>query len=253
VTAPRPGNAPHGGRVPAPVTETLRRALGYPYAAPGESFVFRDGRTFALDPAALAGRTPVLAHGSNRAPSQLARKFADFPGDAGTVPVTYLWLHDYDVVYSAHVTRYGAIASTLQHAPGCRVRVAVTWLDGAQLDRMHATEGNYSVGVLARAHMASEVATPPLDGHLLMYRSARGPLTEAGTPVGLAAVHARPRPHPARTQGQMLEALRRAVAPRRAFEPFIRDLVADPGLRRACARHLAATAVSARVPHFRQV
>jgi hypothetical protein len=239
--------------VPARVTETLRRALGYPYAAPDESFVFRDGRACALDPAALTGRTPVLAHGSNRAPGQLARKFADFPGRAGTIPVTYLWLHDYDVVYSAHVTRYGAIASTLQHTPECRVRVAVTWLDDAQLARMHATEGNYTVGVLAGARMASEVATPPLDGHLLMYRSARGPLTEAGTPVGLAAVHARPRPHPARTQGQMLEALRRAVAPKRAFEPFIRDLVTDPGLRRVCTDHLAATAAPADVPHFREV
>jgi len=232
---------------------TLRRALGYPYPAPGESFVFRDGRARAFDPRELAGRTPVLAHGSNRAPAQLARKFADFSGDAGTVPVTYLWLHDYDVVYSAHVTRYGAIASTLQHAPGCRARVAVTWLDAAQLERMHATEGNYAVGALTGVNLESEVPAPPLDGHLLMYRSARGPLSEAGTPLGLAAVHARPRPHPARTQGQVLEALRRAVAPARAFEPFIRDLVNDAAFRRACARHLGATAVPARVPHFRAV
>ena len=55
----------------------LRLAKGYPYAAPGGSYLYRDGTSAPLsgplDPALTAGRVPIIAHGSNRAPEQVHR------------------------------------------------------------------------------------------------------------------------------------------------------------------------------------
>src|SRR3546814_20831446 len=69
-----------------------------------------------------------------------SRKFGHLAGAASAIPVTRTWLGDHDVVYSAHVTRYGSLSATLHRAPGTRVQVYVTWLTEAQLPRMHETE-----------------------------------------------------------------------------------------------------------------
>jgi hypothetical protein len=244
-----------GWRLPETVTARLRLALGYPYRAPSGAYVFHDGAVHDFDPALLEGRTPVLAHGSNRAPSQLARKFAHFPASASTIPVSYVWLHDYDVVYSAHVTSYGAVASTLQHAPGCRARVALTWLDPQQLARMHETEGNYSFGVLDGVAVAPEAGEGDLSRRMTMYLSNHGHLVDDAhpsdaRPIGLSAVRAEPRPHSARTQGQILETLRRRLAPERGFEGFVLGIVHDDDVRHALNAALAEHAGPTRVPHF---
>ena len=129
----------------------LRLAKGYPYAAPDGSYLYRDGESLALtgplDPALTSGRVPVIAHGSNRAPEQIHRKFGHLKGTASEIPVTRAWLSDHDVVYSAHMTRYGSISATLHEAPGTRVQVYVTRLTEAQLPRMLETEigwGHYA-------------------------------------------------------------------------------------------------------------
>ena len=119
----------------------LDLARCYPYCRPGACYLFRAGEARTLPEAVaraelFAERTPVIAHGSNRSPRQLARKF----GAAAEIPVSRAWLGDYDVVYSAHITQYGAVASTLQYRPGTRVRLAVNWLDQAQLARMPGNE-----------------------------------------------------------------------------------------------------------------
>lgn len=141
----------------------LRLAKGYPYAAPAGSYLYRDGASRALsgalDPDLTAGRVPVIAHGSNRAPEQLHRKFGHLEGAASEIPVTRAWLADHDVVYSAHMTRYGSISATLHEAPGTRVQVYVTWLTEAQLPRMHETEigaGNYGYGRMSGLDLAVE-------------------------------------------------------------------------------------------------
>jgi hypothetical protein len=256
--------AGRGWALPDLASARARLALGYPYPAPAAAYTFRAGAVAPFDPACLKGRTPVIAHGSNRAPGQLARKFAAFEGEAATIPVSFAWLHDYDVVYSAHITTYGAVASTLQHVPGVRVRVAVTWLDTPQLARMHETEGNYGFGQLRGARVchdapldaAGEAAgeageeAPPRPS-LAMYLSDHGHLADdGGAPVGLAAVEAHGRPHAARSQGQVLEMLRRRLAPGRGFESFILDNVDCAATRRARIAALTETAGATRVPHF---
>lgn len=52
--------------------------------------------------------TPVLAIGSNGAPSQLERKFpaSDFPETV--IPVVKCALMDFDVVYACHISGYAS-------------------------------------------------------------------------------------------------------------------------------------------------
>ena len=70
----------------------------------------------------------------------IARKFQDWPLPL-RIPVLCAKLADFDVVYSAHFTRYGAIPATLHPCPGAATDVAVQWLTPAEFERMDATEG----------------------------------------------------------------------------------------------------------------
>ena len=125
------------------MTTVIALATGYPYEFPACSYLFADHARHPLPndlPAELKGRIPVIACGSNRAPEQLARKFQDWPLPL-RIPVLCAKLFGFDVVYSAHFTRYGAVPATLHPCPGATVDVAVQWLTPAELERMDATEG----------------------------------------------------------------------------------------------------------------
>ena len=107
----------------------------------------------------------MIAHGSNRSPEQLQRKFADLPVAETSIPVTRAWLADHDVVYSAHVTQYGAIAANLRSTPGTTVEIYVTWLSEPQLNRMHETElggENYAYGRLSGIDLKIEAGPAAL-------------------------------------------------------------------------------------------
>ena len=176
-------------RLPDEESELLALAKGYPYDAPESSYLFANGNAKPLEAAgtvAYGDRVPVLAHGSNRSPHQLKRKF----GAAAEIPVSFGWLADYDVVYSAHITQYGAVASTLQHLPGTRVRLAVNWLGKRQLARMHETEGpsNYAFGRLAEVELTLEQGPAARCAEIFVYLGRNGCLDLDERPVGLAAV-----------------------------------------------------------------
>jgi hypothetical protein len=196
--------------------------MGYPYEAPRESYLFHDGRIMPVERARYEQRVPVIAHGSNRAPEQLHRKYGHLPGEGSEIPVTFGWLRDYDVVYAAHVTRYGAVASTLHHASGCQVRVAVTWLNPAQLERMHETEGvHYAYGALKHIDFDMEAGPQDKLNHAWLYLSRFGALSDTEQAVGLAALEARSRPHRALPQREALDLLRARHHPQEELEEFI--------------------------------
>ncbi len=120
--------------------EILNRALGYPYETPVGSYIFdpATGTARKWDHSAIThDATPVLALGSNAAPAQLARKFAD---DIAPIPVAQAYLADFDIVYAAQLTTYGSIPATLAPMPGAVARLHVTYLTPAQLSIMHKTE-----------------------------------------------------------------------------------------------------------------
>lgn len=218
----------------------LALATDYPYAAPDGSYLFENGAAVALpeEPALFEGRVPILAHGSNRSPEQLSRKFLD-PRFAGPregreacIPVTYGWLEGYDVVFAAHVARYGAVTSTLAAAPGVRARIAVTWLTGDQLLYMHETERmNYTFGRLPGGCYAPEAGPRPES--LAAYIGNHGPLRLEGALTGMAAVTAEGRPYPALAQRDLQERLAALHHPQEAFEAMLLARIAEPERRRA--------------------
>jgi len=213
----------------------LHRAKTYPYPILDHSFVFREGRAHALadetDLPDLSGRTPVLAVGSNQSPEQLRRKFGDH--DGGEIPVIRIELGNFDSVYSPHIAAYGAIAATLQEAPGVTVTLFVTWLTDTQLVRMHETEvssANYGFALLSGLDIRAETG-PPLDS-LHIYTSTRGTLVHDGTPVPIAEIPACGRLWRARGQMDVQHLVRDRLAPDVALDTFIHESIGDAALRR---------------------
>ena len=246
---------------PLPSTDEarLRLAKGYPYEAPAGSYLYRDG---AANPLAaehhgdlLAGRVPVIAHGSNRAPAQIHRKFSHLSGAASEIPVTRARLADHDVVYSAHMTRYGAVSATLHAAPGTQVTVFVTWLSEAQLPRMHETEiglGNYGYGRMGAIDLTVENG-PRLEAayaYLSVHGCLADPQSGGNAPLALSAVAASARRHRAVHQEDALAVLRDHHEPEAELDGMILSNIADTEKRRRLIAALQQSAVPWQVPGF---
>lgn len=121
----------------------VRLALDYPYDRHAHAFWFEDGaagEALSVDEA-RRGRLPVLAFGSNAAPVQLSRKFADRPC-TDRLYVEPAELEGWDVIYAARITSYGAIPARMAEAEGCVAQAHVTWLAPDQLAWMDETEGS---------------------------------------------------------------------------------------------------------------
>ncbi len=258
--------------------DPLDLAKTYPYARPAHAYLYVDGQALELvrigpDPVrdgevrmdgrtmpvadALAGlgvaaptphaeRVAMLAYGSNAAPAQLARKFADLPGTV--IPVLRAELADHDVVYSAHFSRYGAIPATLAVSPGTMLATAVAYLTVAQLARLHETElgpaatqsGDYVQGTLRAAVKVEGGAALDAVG---AYASRYGALGLTGAPLALAQVAARGRCFAARDKLAVLELARAALAPGQGLDDFLERLIADAGLRQAHSERMRAGAI----------
>lgn len=220
----------------------LERARGYPYVFPRRSFIYEHGAERPFDRGATEGRTPVLAFGSNQSPLRLAQKFGH---DAShRIPVERGVLQDFDVVYSAHLTSYGATPAMLQVSPGARVEIAVTWLDDRQLEIMHETEilaANYSFAALDGVRLTLEGGS--VHDIAFAYVGARGHLVHDDTAVALAAIRCEGRRFPALRTAEALEIVRRLHAPERDPEEFVLRVVAEPDYRRRVTEALAAGAV----------
>jgi hypothetical protein len=240
--------------------DPLAFAAAYPFDIPAFSYVFVGGeaRRLVPTPAAFAAelgggegegpdadgaaRVAVIACGSNRAPSQLRRKFADF--DGVVIPMIRGRLFDFDVVYSAHFTRYGAIPATLCPSPGTRAEVSVARLTRAQIAALHASESlglNYAFGRLGGLRLELETA---VSGHRVLseafcYRSLHGCLVHSAQPVGLAAVAVQGRAFPALHQIEALRLARDRLSPGSRLDAFVAGVVSDEELRGKYVRLLA--------------
>jgi len=228
--------------------ERIAHAKAYPFDILEHSFLLKDGRVTRLPPgeAHRVGRTAVLATGSNRSHEQLKRKFGDDPEGVATERA---WLAEFDVVYAAHITRYGSIPATLQHIGGMRVHLAVNWLSAHHLQAMHATEGNYDFVRLERIALATE-AGPALDA-AHVYIANNGHLTHEGAPVALRANEAEDRPHPALSQHEAQALVHSRVGNGGALDGFIRENIEDEVARRERGRRLHDPATVFAWPHWR--
>ncbi len=215
----------------------VSEAEAYPYDLREDAFVFRGGLTHPFETGLTAGRTPVLAIGSNGAPRRLARKF----GADAVVPVLPARLRDHAVVYAAAITSYGSVPATLIEAPGATALVALTFLDERQLDVMNATEQlgrNYDLVALPGA---IDVDEGGLDREVLAYRSRFGPLRVNGQAVRLAEVPTVGTRFGAAYQSGMLALLHHHFArPGEIYAAFVGDLVVSVARREEIMAGLAA-------------
>jgi hypothetical protein len=200
---------------PGAAAAILKRALDYPYAVPERSYLYREGQAHELpEEPNLDGRSPLLAYGANAAPEALARKLAPLPGVE--LPVMRAQLQGFDVVYSAHVSPYGAVPATLQESPGTTAPVFVIHPTAEQRQLLTASEPNYDL--------------VEVEG-IAAYRSKHGCLEIDGSAVALAAIRSHNRTLPELDQPAVLERVRALVAPELALEQFVRRCVERGGIR----------------------
>lgn len=223
--------------------QDLLRAFLYPYTAPQTDFLFKDGAVVPLVPgdvaALLIGRTPVLAVGSNRAPVQLTRKFSQ-QNQSDEIPITYGWMEYHDIVYSAHMTGYGAIPATLAPSPGTQVRVAITWLSANQLSHMHVTESvpaHYTYQQVQGRDIELDCGIRP--NQVGIYQSAAGHVFDQEDIFALTAVTARQRRYKALSQWDMIGHLAKRAGYACQAE-FVISLIDNPDLRKVIAARFAA-------------
>ena len=217
--------------------DVVERALGYPYGAPTEPFIQLGHQT--LDPDELEidrkARTPVLAYGSNAAPKVLSRKLALTDQPVLVVPAR---LGEFDVVYSSHISPYGALPATLQRSPGTEVRVHVIYMTSAQIGVISATEPNYEPqqldGIECRLEDGEELSG------VSAYISRHGCLLVDGVEVALAAVAASGRTLIAISEPEALEWVRSSLCPDDSLESFVLANVTDPNLSQARSAQLPA-------------
>lgn len=241
--------------------EALAFALGYPWSRPERSYVLTGSRVELLDeldPAARAAvlarciatgsareRTPLLAFGSNGAPSALERKFAHFPDeDDRTVVVVAGRLHDFDVGAAAQPTVYGSLPATLFASPGTAVRAAVLWVTSAQFTQLAWSEISYRLGRL-EARFEADAPAHSFDG-VLGFASRFGAFSPEGRPVALAAIPASGRTATAMTQEELLDtAAVLALGPQARAADLVRGIYEDMP---AMMPRLAATVRRAATP-----
>jgi len=235
---------------PHAVMDPLERALSYPYEAPAHSYLFRGGEAVpaAIGPRDREGRIPVIACGSNRAPAQLRRKFAGSP-DA-LIPVERVFLADFDSVYAAHISGYGSIAATLQHCPGVRVELFITWLPEALMPRMHATEGRGAFYDYVRLDgLALESESGARYDRAYGYSFRGGCLNLDGRAAAVAAVPAQGRRWRALSEAEAQAAAMAKLGESGPLEAFVLAAVHDQAVRLAREARLCADAIEFAWPH----
>ena len=125
-------------------------------------------------------------------------------------------LDGFDVVYSAHVSPYGAVPATLVERPGTTAPVFVLHPTAEQHALLTATEPNYNL--------------VEVDG-IAAYRSKHGCLEIDGSPVALATVRSAGRTLPELDQPAILERVRSQLEPHLSLEEFVRVCVERGGIK----------------------
>ncbi|MDX1402323.1 MAG: hypothetical protein R3245_10400, partial [Kiloniellales bacterium] len=160
---------------------------------------------------------------------------------------------DYDVVYSAHITQYGAIATNLHYAPGHRIELYINWLTERQLAYMHLTElpsENYSYGVLKGISLEVECGPADILDKAMVYLSNRGCFSPEGHPIAAAGLPGEGRAHKAKGQEEVLCLVRDLYRPGCDLDDHILETIRNVDLRRGLVERMKEKALPPQAPHF---
>ena len=122
----------------------------------------------------------------------------------------------FDVVYSAHVSPYGAVPATLVESPGTVAPVSLLHPTAGQLALLTATELNYDLVEIEGA---------------AAFRSKHGCLELDGSPVALSAVRSAGRTLPELDEPAILERVRSQLRPELSLQEFVLDCVERGGIK----------------------
>lgn len=136
-------------------------------------------RSRGLD--SMDARVPVLAVGSNAAPSQLVYKFRK-AGVSASIPTIRVVVEDFGVGFVPMVSSFGYIPATFFPAPGLRTHLFLQFFDRNQLDVMDESEG---VSKQSEAHLTS--GAPNTDGYARVWIDSPIALREGETLCGAYA------------------------------------------------------------------
>ena len=233
------------------IADMLQRARDYPYDSPRSSYLYSNEGITDFQSDQTIGRTPVLAFGSNKAPAQLKRKFGHIVDCF--IPVEMVKLHDFDVVFSAHITSYGAIPAMLQHCPGVIVEIAITWLNDTQLQIMHESElyaGNYSFAQLEnltinRGQKLSSTSAYAYVGERGHY--SHGNISKEA--ISIADISATHRRWESSTTSDLLNQLYKTSGAEVSEDEFILRLIRDVDYRRNLSAKMAIGETHFKYPH----
>src|SRR5262249_24812891 len=146
------------------------------------------------------------AYGANASPEALTRKLAHLPPEP--IAVLRVALSGWDVVYSAHVTRYGAVPAAVVASPGTVASVHLVFPSDEQFAALAATEGrNSRLGPLADFSCELEIGGGG-PAEIAAFLSVHGPLLLDGAPVALAAIPACDRAFAELTTPEMIDRVR---------------------------------------------
>ena len=242
-----------------PDTLRLQWALSYPFPRPRTPFVFLDGATWPLlrtegrfgdwtiarpagpvrlEDAAGAARVAAFeagqyhagaAVGSNAAPAQLRRKFADHLDDV-LIVVIRVTIPDHVIAYANRIAAYGSIPATLTPMSGGAAPVWATLLSARDYAIMNATEDRGAVydGVPVSPIHIPEAVTRPFEAYACL-TGALPLLVDAFASTGAS--------WPVGGQWEAQSAAIAALGLSLSVDRFVLENTADPALR--AARDLA--------------
>lgn len=228
------------------LAERIDHACSYPFARPACSYLFIDGAMQPLSKEMVTGRAPVLASGSNAAPSRLAAKFGH---THGVIPVTRAVLHDFAVVFAGHFTGYGAIPATLFPHPGAATNIWITWLTQDQLAIMHRSEGVIGCRELEQRYDYVELGQLDLrpEGMPTIMTAggylSRRMLAPDGQPLRFAEVFSKGCSLKAWPERAALQLAHQRLDPRQSFKNFMSVVLSGPHQRQKLFQALKAHSV----------
>lgn len=134
--------------------------------------------------ALTAGRTVVVATGSNAAPAVMHRKCL-LGRVSAVVPFLPATVESVGIGHSAHVSTTGYVAAAPFPAPGITTRVTVSLLDVEQRACLDRTEPNYELQALDADRFPLELASGERPAGFNVYESRWGVVAPSGVPLAL--------------------------------------------------------------------
>jgi hypothetical protein len=165
----------------------------------------------------LKDRYMIIGYGSNVNPAQLQMKFDSIQG---IIPVLKGKLKNYDVVYAAFSSPYGAIPATIEQDEGTTVEVWANFLDEKQMELMDKTEGREKSYWLVKIDTEIILENGERFSPIYSYLATSGVLSHKENPLRFTGINADDKKFKDMTEIEVLKVLYSKLSTVQKFESF---------------------------------